>query len=124
MTVVWRRVARHRIMIAFVALTIVSCTGDYLSFKANQREAYERCIGGGEFRLVVAEGFDELRRDAVAGAPKRQITAFVRRTQPAIDRVLSQTADRPFRVPLPSGRLTPKVERQVAELTAARCERQ
>jgi hypothetical protein len=108
-------------MIAFVALTVVSSASAYLSYKVGADDTRNRCLDGGEFRLVVARSFDDLRRLAIADAPERYRGVFIARTQPAIDRVLSQTAGRTFHVPLPSGRITPAIERQIKRLTATRC---
>jgi len=120
----WRR----RVLIAFVSLTAIACGSAYLSYQQGRDDTVQRCISGGPFRLTVAQGFDDLRRLAVKGAPDAAQVRFFRQTQPAIDRVLSDTAGERFAVKIPkdaraaeAGRITARIKADVLRLSEERC---
>lgn len=125
----WRR----RAVLAFVALTLISTLAAYLGYTAGRDSDHglrknsrafslSSCVGGGELRIVIARGFDELRTLAIPkGAPASRVRPFIERTQPAIDRLLSQAAGQRFRAPLPPGTVSPDVIDEVRMLARQRC---
>lgn len=134
----WRNIATA----AFVALTLISCLAGYLGYNAGQdsqnglkanatQATYDTCLSGGELRITIARGLDDLRSLALtAQVPSAVREEFIRRTQPAIDRLLTQAAygtsvdeqnGRQYHAPQPPGAVTLTVIDQVRALSLARC---
>lgn len=128
------RWVNRRALPAFVVLTLVSTAAGFLGYSAGQdsqrglkRQGIEatkgNCISGGEMRIAVANGFDDLRWQAVRpGTSSRVVIPFIARTQPAIDTLLTQAAGREYHAPLPPGRVTSSVVFEVRRLSALRCQ--
>jgi hypothetical protein len=125
----------------FLALALISCIAAFMGYKAGQdsqnglahsgaRAAFDTCVAGAELRTAVATGLDDLRSLAITRrVPQKVRDRFVRQTQPAIDRLLTQAAygtdrerrGRTFHAPVPPGSVTPDVTAQVRSLSLARC---
>lgn len=124
---------RARAVFAFAVLTLVATLAAWLAYDAGrdsdtglrsnaQEFSLASCIGGGELRIVIARGFDELRTLAIPkGAPVERVRPFIERTQPAIDRLLTQAAGQRYRAPLPPGTVSPDVLNEVRMLARKRC---
>lgn len=99
----WRR----RATAAFVLLTVVSTAAAYLGYDAgadaddaDRRAArtsdINACTERVKGRIVIAVGFDELRRAAVGDSAEGRVLLV--RTQPVIDRFLSNAVGRPVKL--------------------------
>lgn len=103
--------------------------------QANRTTALQQCLSGGELRVAIAKGTDDLRRLAAGlkpdEAPKGRVLVFIRATQPAVDELLTQAAygtkqearGRTFSAPLPPGTVSQAVIEEVGKLSEERCER-
>jgi hypothetical protein len=124
-----------RLMLAFLASTAIASAAAYVGYKSGQdsqnglksngaQATYDTCVSGAELRLAVAKGEDDLRSLALtAEVPKKVRDAFIVRTQPAIDTLLTQAAGKPYHAPLPPGTVTLSVITDVRALAALRCEK-
>lgn len=128
---------RLRMMVALLLVALGATFAAYLGYRAGQdsqagllqqgRQATTRnCVSGGDARLATAKGFDDLRRLAIGLTPGEKARGrdlrFLQATQPAIDRLLSQAAGKPYHVRSP-GTVTRKVLDAVGALSVERCRR-
>lgn len=100
-----------------------------IALRANSyQSALASCLSGSELRVLIARGFDSLRRTAVADAarvaPRADVVRFFQITQPPIDDFLTQAAydgGRKYHVTTPLGKVTRAVENEVLALSISRC---
>lgn len=143
-----RRRDRNWTAVLFAVLAIVATFAAWRSYDAGRdsqsglerasldlrRNAYDSalasCVGGSELRVLIARGFDALRRTAVADArgraPPGTIERFFAVTQPPIDDFLTQAAyerdsRRRYHVRAKLGKVTRSVENEVLALAERRC---
>jgi hypothetical protein len=123
---------RNRAAVLFLLLAFVSSAAAYIAYRAGRdstnglrqnssQAALLTCLAGGELRIAVASGFDQLRRLAVQDATPAQLARFIKATQPAIDELLTQAAGKAYHAPLPPGEVNEAVRAHVRDLSAARC---
>lgn len=138
-----RRIATTKqVVVAFVISGVIASGAAWVGWRAGQdsdhdiavstwRSDLNGCNNGGDFRIAIAKSMDELRRTAVglpADAPARnghlepRDERFLKITQEAIDRLLTQAAGKPYRAPHPPGAVTERVITEVRALSEVRCQ--
>lgn len=126
----WRKRTGLRLGIAFVGLTIASVTAGLLANNASDNlavqartEVARSCADRAELRIAVAVGFDELRRTAIADQGAAAQTAFLLRTQPPVDRLLSEAAGATIRAEVTPRGIRGADLKEVRDLAETRCNR-
>lgn len=132
----WRSWKR-RALLAFVLLAVVSSLSGYLGYTAARESdrnlaqsgadaVFRSCVSRADIRITVADALDKLRLAALRpDTPTAEREAFLSRTQPPIEELLSRVAGHPFHT---EGELAPDLlvtlRRAAVEKCAAQARKQ
>lgn len=119
-----------QLVAAFLLSGVIASASAYYAYNSNSEQdrgqTLATCLSGGEFRILVAQANDTLRRSAVGLVPGEdanpRVEPFLKSTQPAIDSFLSQAAGEPYSAG-GTGEVTQQIVDNVRALSVKRCER-
>jgi hypothetical protein len=117
---------RNRMILALLFLAAVSSFAVWRVVQEGKDTDMANCVNGREFRILVAQSNDQLRRAAVGLVPGQNANPRVKRfliaTQPAIDGLLTQAAGKPVHAHGPGGEVNAATIREAQRMARARCE--